>query len=199
MRQQVLAFAGVTIPLVLTPGITTTLVLRTSLIQGASSGLLAAAGAGLASICYGLVAATGVQLLLAASPRAMAMLQIAGALYVGWLGGRATWRAWSATPGGTLPLVRTGFREGFLANALNPPVALFYFLIVPRFIPAGSPVFAAALLLTAVHVTLAFAWHASCAAAAGALSRALARPFARRTIDAITGTVLIVFAARMLF
>jgi threonine/homoserine/homoserine lactone efflux protein len=54
------------------------------------------------------------------------------------------------------------------------------------------------MVLTVVHVALAFTWHSTCAAAAGALSHVLTSPTARRAIDLVTGVVLIAFACRML-
>ena len=199
MRQQIVAFAAVTIPLVLTPGIATTLVLRTSLLEGTRRGLLTALGAGLGSVCYGLASGVGAALILAAWPRAVLLLKVGGGSYLAWLGSRAAWRSWrEPADGGRDRVVRTGFREGFLANVLNPPVALFYFLILPGFVPRGVPMFPAVLLLTSVHVALAFSWHATCAAAAGAMSEWLASTSARRAIDLVTGVVLIAFAARML-
>lgn len=198
MQQQLLAFAAITIPLVLTPGIATTLVLRSSLIAGRSRGFVTAAGAAAASACYGLASGLGTSMLLRVWPRAVLALQVSGGLYVAWLGGRAALRAVRRASDARDAGGRTGFREGFLANALNPPVALFYFLVLPRFVPADWPVLPAALVLTGVHVTLAFTWHATCAMAAGALSHVLVTPSARRTIDLVAGLVLIVFAVRML-
>ena len=199
MRQQIVAFVAVTIPLVLTPGIATTLVLRTSLLEGTSRGLVTALGAALGSVCYGLASAVGAALVLAAWPRAVLVLRLCGGAYLAWLGSRAAWRSWREPPAGAnAPIVRTGFREGVLANVLNPPVALFYFLILPGFVPRGVAMVPAVLLLTSIHVALAFAWHSTCAAAAGAMSGWLARTSARRGIDLITGVVLIVFAVRML-
>ncbi len=197
MRHQLLAFAAIAIPLVLTPGIATTLVLRTSLLAGVRAGLLTAVGAALGSIAYGVLSGTGTAVLLRAWPRSMLLLEICGGAYLAYLGGRAAWRA--IREGDEAPAVerRAGLRQGFLANALNPPVALFYFLVVPRFVPASAAVFPSVMLLTAVHVTIAFTWHATCAGAAGVLSHVLSSPAARRAIDVTTGVILIGFAVKI--
>ncbi|MBI2221619.1 MAG: LysE family translocator [Acidobacteria bacterium] len=198
MHPQVLAFAAIAVPLVLTPGIATTLVLRSSLVAGRTRGFETAGGAAAASACYGVASGLGTSVLLRVWPRAVMALQICGGLYVAWLGARAVFHAFRREYGASAAPVRTGFREGFVANALNPPVALLYFLILPRFVPPGWPVLPGALVLTTVHVTLAFAWHATCAIAAGALSHALATPAARRTIDLVAGIVLVASAVKML-
>jgi threonine/homoserine/homoserine lactone efflux protein len=198
MRQQIVAFVAVTVPLVLTPGIATTLVLRTSLVEGARRGLVTALGINASSLCYGLASGAGTAVLLRAWPTAVEVLQVLGAIYLGWLAVRSlsialTDEAATGSPGSA----RSGFREGFLANALNPPIVLFYFLIVPRFVPDGVAVFPATLALTAVHVALAFSWHSACAGAAGALSRILSTPRARRAIELAAGALLLFFALRM--
>lgn len=199
MRHQILAFVAITVPLVLTPGIATTLVLRTSLLHGIAAGLAIAAGAAAASTGYGLLSGAGTMVLLNRWQGALLVLEVCGGLFLLSIGGKAIRQALGpedAQPRATSP---GGVGQGFLANALNPPVALFYFLVVPRFVPAGAAPFGSVMILTGIHVTLAFTWHATCAAAAGALSRFLASPTVRRVIDLITGIVLIAFAIRMMF
>jgi threonine/homoserine/homoserine lactone efflux protein len=198
MRPQIVAFVAITVPLVLTPGIATTLVLRTSLLHGLGAGLAVAAGAALGSACYGVLSGTSTALVAHGYPGALTALEAGGAVFLVWLGARAIWRALG--PEDALPQAasRGGVGQGFLANALNPPVALFYFLVVPRFVPANAPLFSSVMVLTGIHVALAFTWHSTCAAAAGVLSRFLSSPTARRVIDVITGVVLIGFAVRML-
>lgn len=97
--------------------------------------------------------------------RSLSSSSVAARFWCGW-GGHAIWRALG--PEDAVPRMAAcgGVGQGFLANALNPPVALFYFLVVPRFVPAGAPLFRSVMILTMVHVGLAFTWHASCAAAA---------------------------------
>jgi threonine/homoserine/homoserine lactone efflux protein len=199
MRQQIVAFAAVTVPLVLTPGIATTLVLRTSLVEGTRRGLVTALGINASSLCYGFASGAGTAVLLRAWPTAVSVLQVVGAFYLGWLGVRSLAIALTDDEAAAGRASETsGFREGFLANALNPPIVLFYFLIVPRFVPDGMGVLPATLVLTAVHVALAFSWHSACALAAGALSRVLSTPRARRSIELTAGALLLFFAVRML-
>lgn len=198
MRHQILAFIAITAPLVVTPGIATTLVLRTSLLSGIASGLTIAAGAALASTSYGVLSGTGTTLLANRYPGALTALEIGGGAFLLWLAGHSIWRAFGREETQPRTAATGGIGQGFLANLLNPPVALFYFLVVPRFVPAGAPLFRSVMVLTGIHVGLAFTWHASCAAAAGALSRFLSSPAARRAIDLVTGVVLAWFAMRML-
>lgn len=133
MRQQILAFAAITIPLVITPGIATTLVLRTSLLHGVAAGLVIAGGAALASASYGVLSGLSTTLVVERWPGALLVLEFGGSAFLVWLEGHAIWRALG--PEDAVPRMAAcgGVGQGFLANALNPPVALFLF-------PRGSPV-----------------------------------------------------------
>jgi threonine/homoserine/homoserine lactone efflux protein len=106
--------------------------------------------------------ALGVAALLAASPRAYAALEIAGAAWLVWLGlqmllaRRAPDRAPTPFPPRVAAPVQAGragslariFRDGLLTNVTNPKVALFFLAFVPQFIApqAGRPGLAFALL-----------------------------------------------------
>jgi threonine/homoserine/homoserine lactone efflux protein len=50
------------------------------------------------------------------------------------------------------------FAEGFMTNALNPKVAMFYLAAFPQFIPAQDGAASSALLLVAIHSALNVMW-----------------------------------------
>jgi threonine/homoserine/homoserine lactone efflux protein len=197
-------FIAVTLPLVLTPGASTAVVLRNSLAGGTRAGVATAIGANSGSICYGLLSAFGFALALQRWPSAWVALRVGGVVYMGWLGLQSIRRAFSAT---RQDAVRVGIAtdrgvlrslyEGFATNALNPAIATFYLVLLPQFIPRGAPVIASALLLTAIHVTLAATWHVTWAAAGGTLARTLAAPTPRRILEATTGVALLALAIKM--
>ena len=87
--------------------------------------------------------------------------------------------------------------EGFATNALNPSIATFYLVVLPQFIPRGAPIVASALLLTAIHVTLAATWHVTWAVAGGTLTRTLAAHRPRQVLEATTGIALLALAIKM--
>ena len=211
MPVNVWAFAAVAVPLVATPGASTAVVLRNSIAGGVRSGAATAVGVNSGSIAYGLLTAFGLSAALQRWPSVWVALRIAGVGYLAWLGLRSLARAFArnvgdtagwpgagaATAAGDPPIARH-LREGFLTNALNPSIATFYLLVVPQFIPRGAPFAESALLLTAVHVTLALSWHLTWAAAGGALAGALGRSRPRRILEAITGVALLFLAFRLL-
>ncbi len=197
-------FIAVALPLVLTPGASTAVVLRNSLAGGTRAGVATAVGANSGSICYGLLSAFGLALALQRWPAGWVALRGAGVIYMGWLGVQSLARALDdprPQPAETAAAERrtlwNSLVEGFATNALNPAIATFYLVLLPQFIPRGAPVIRSALLLTAIHVTLAATWHVTWAAAGGTLSRALSAPRPRRVLEAITGIALLGLALKI--
>src|SRR6266545_3429493 len=192
------AFTAVTVPLVATPGASTAVVLRNSLAGGTRAGAATAVGTNTGSICYGLLTAFGMSAALQRWPLVWVALRIGGTVYLVWLGLRSLQRASTYTrvypspqPAMLPPPLGRSMREGFVTNVLNPSLATFYLLIIPQFIPRGAPFARSALTLTAIHVSLAIAWHLTWAAAGGVLSETLARTRPRRALEAISGIALL--------
>jgi threonine/homoserine/homoserine lactone efflux protein len=177
-------------------------VLRNSLAGGIRAGVETAVGVNAGSVVYGLLTAFGLTVLLHRSPMAWTILRTGGSAYLAWLGLKSLRHALrggaalAAAPGnaGRRPLARN-LREGFVTNMLNPSIAAFYLVVVPQFVPRGAAVIASVLTLTIVHVSVAATWHVTWATAGGALSRTLGQGGPRRVIEAVTGTVLLAFAA----
>jgi threonine/homoserine/homoserine lactone efflux protein len=198
------SFLVVAVPLVLTPGASTAVVLRNSLEGGTRAGLQTAAGANAGSLVFGVLCAFGFAFALARWPGVWSGLRLVGCAYLAWLGLQSITRA--IRPGGAQPIVAaTGtptahknFREGFVTNISNPALVTFYFLILPQFIPRGAPVVRWTLMLTSLHIALAFSWHAVWAATGGTLSHLLAAGRIRRTLDAVTGLALLALALKLL-
>jgi threonine/homoserine/homoserine lactone efflux protein len=198
-------YLAVTVPIVLTPGASTAVVLRNSLHGGVRAGLHTALGANTGSICFGVLCAFGFALVLARWPGVWTIVRVVGCGYLIWLGVKSIWRAASPPPAGAAvestppPAAHRSFREGFVTNISNPALATFYFILLPQFIPRGQPVVPAVLLLTAVHVSIAFSWHTVWAAAGGTLAHVLSAGPARRWLDLAAGIALVALGARLLW
>jgi threonine/homoserine/homoserine lactone efflux protein len=195
---------AIALPLVLTPGASTAVVLRNSIAGGTRAGLITAAGVNTGSLCYGVLTACGLAVALRRWPSAWTVVQAAGIVYLAWLGIHSLRRAWHVadrrTEGVNAPQRPTAWRslyEGFVTNLLNPAIAAFYVLVVPQFVPDGAPVVAGVLVLTAVHIALAAAWHVVWAAAGGTLARVLSGGRPRRLLEATAGVALLGLAARL--
>jgi threonine/homoserine/homoserine lactone efflux protein len=202
-------FLAITVPLVLTPGASTAVVLRNSLSGGIRAGLATMVGANTGSVCFGILCAFGFAIALQQWPSVWLVLRIIGIAYMAWLGIRSLRHAFAGTSdrspaniSGSAsdeepPPVAAGLREGFLTNVMNPALATFYFVIVPQFIPAGASVARTVLVLTAIHVTLAASWHTVWALAGGTLSAILSSGRPRQALDIFSGVAMILLAVRL--
>ncbi len=135
----------------LTPGPDLLFTLTRTLQLGRRAGIAAAFGIGSGCLVHTAAAAFGLAALLAASAEAFTVVRWIGAAYLLWLAigllraGPVLEAAASAPAGAAAISPWRIFRQGFLTNALNPKVAIFFLAFLPQFIDAG-----------AAHKTLAF-------------------------------------------
>ena len=177
--QQLPLFVAAGLLLNITPGVDMALVLRSGAAHGLRAGAAAALGISAGCCVHIAAAALGVSALLAGSPTAFLALQWVGAAYLVWLG-IGLLRSRPATgpadaPAGPAHALRRLFAQGFLTNALNPKVALFFLAFVPQFIRAepAHPAWAF-VLLGSVFVVNSTLVSLALAAAAAALRQRLA-------------------------
>jgi threonine/homoserine/homoserine lactone efflux protein len=88
--------------------------------------------------------------------------------------------------------------EGYIANTLNPPIAAFYFLILPQFVSPGDAAVRSTLILTIIHVSMAATWHVAWAIAGGALAARLSAGRPRASLEIATGVALSALALAIL-
>ena len=199
------AYITLTAVLVVTPGSSTAMVIRHALIGGRAAGFATTAGIAVANASWAVAAGLGVTAVLARAPVVFTAIRFGGAAYLAYLGLRALKRAFRPGPETFLtdpdrtftgPDLWSAFRDGVAVNLLNPPIATFYLVVVPSFMPAPSAGRFA--LLASIHVTMAFACHAVWATGFHALRGLWTRPAARRLVDTTVGIALLGLAARML-
>jgi threonine/homoserine/homoserine lactone efflux protein len=153
-----LAFALVSLGMVLTPGPNMIYLISRSITQGPAAGMVSLGGVALGFVFYMLCAAFGITALLFAVPYAYDALRLAGAAYLLWL-------AWQALrPNGGSPFQvkklavdgpRRLFAMGFVTNLLNPKIAMLYLALLPQFIdPAVGSVLTQSLALGAVQIVI---------------------------------------------
>jgi threonine/homoserine/homoserine lactone efflux protein len=178
--QQLPLFVVAGLLLNITPGVDMALVLRSSAAQGFRAGAAAALGISAGCSVHIATAALGVGTLLAGSATAFLALQWLGAAYLVWLGigllrSRAGRQAADGTPAANRPALRRLFAQGFLTNALNPKVAMFFLAFVPQFIgPRPAHPALAFVLLGGVFMFNSTLVSLAIAAVAAALRRRLA-------------------------
>jgi threonine/homoserine/homoserine lactone efflux protein len=125
----------------LTPGPDVFYMISSTLRGGFRAGLVAMAGIFSGCLVHVLAATIGISALIAASSTAFIILKWIGAVYLVYIGIQMM-RTPSPSPAfdpltantvAHLPM-RAVFVRGFLSNALNPKVALFFLAFVPQFI-----------------------------------------------------------------
>ena len=135
-------FVAAGLMLNITPGADLALIGARSAAQGFRSGAAAALGVGAGCFVHVAAAALGLSALIAGSAAAFTVLRWVGAAYLVWLGigllrGSATSSPTTAAEAAIT--WRRSFAQGFLTNALNPKVALFFLAFLPQFIDVSAP------------------------------------------------------------
>ena len=199
------SFLAVTVPLVLTPGASTAVVLRNSIDGGARAGIETAAGVNSGSVLYGLISAFGLAFALRRWPAVWLLLRIGGAGYLVWLGlrsiqsaigrlcgpqrdprhGCALAASSAAEPVRRLPDERAESVDRVLLSGRHAAVRAAAAAVRPQ-----RPE------LTAIHVTIALTCHIVWAVAGGTMSR-LATGWPRRLLDVGAGAAMLALAVGM--
>jgi threonine/homoserine/homoserine lactone efflux protein len=184
------------------PGLDTALVPRSALTMGRRQAYATATGILTGSLIWGAAAATGVSVLLTASHVAYTTLRIAGAGYLVWLG--ISMLRSARRPGvvdSTEPAPQPGaaraYLRGITTNLLNPKVGAFYVALLPQFIPAHTSHLAMGLALAAVHDVEGLIWFTLIIFGAHKARIWFSRARVRRTLDAVTGTILVGFGLEL--
>jgi threonine/homoserine/homoserine lactone efflux protein len=199
------AFLGIAVLVIVMPGQDTALTIRNTVLGGRRAGLATAAGVTGGQAVWTVATAAGVAALLAASEPVFTAVKLAGAAYLILIGLSALRTALrslpthGAAPGSERPRLsaRAGFRHGMLSNLGNPKMAVFFTSLLPQFAGDGGASFAGLLALGLLFNLLTLLWLLGYAVAVARAGDVLRRPSVRRTVDAVTGTVLVAFGIRI--
>lgn len=201
MDQQLIAFIGISIVVVVVPGPDMALVARNVLRHGRTAGYATSLGICTGTLGWALAAGLGVSTILATSAAAFTALKLAGAVYLVYLGittlrDRDAHQAagGNARPG--LPQHRA-FLQGLLSALLNPKLGVFFLTLLPQFIAPGDPVALRVLQLAVLFDVIGITWLVTYSTMLGAMGAALNRPGPRRLMRWLTGTVLVGLGARV--
>ena len=201
VEQSLIAFSLAGMVLAATPGIDTALVLRMSISAGAQRGLGAAFGIAAGCLLWGAVVATGLGALLAASGTVFTVVKFLGAAYLVWQGvlllrSRGV-RADAPAVAAGGETVGSAFAKGFLTNALNPKVGIFYLTLLPQFVPAGVEMASFSFLLASIHVAMSLLWFVLLVALTRRSVRFLQKPAVVAALDRLTGVVFLGFGLKL--
>ena len=197
-----IAFALVSLGMVLTPGPNMIYLISRSICQGRIAGLISLGGVALGFVFYMFSAALGITAVLMAIPYAYDVLRFGGAIYLLYL-------AWQAIkPGGRSPFQvkalppdspRKLFLMGFLTNLLNPKIAMMYLSLLPQFItPENGSVLTQSLALGMTQTAISVTVNACIAVMAGSIAAFLGgRPLWLVVQRWLMATVLAGLAVKM--
>jgi RhtB (resistance to homoserine/threonine) family protein len=202
MPQHPLVFVGVVALLTITPGADMAMVARSVFTGGRRDAFATTLGISAGCLVWAFASAVGVAALLAASRTAYDTLRLVGAAYLVWLGVQSLLaaRRGVAAPAPAASAGerrRSPFRQGLLTNLFNPKIAVFYSTFLPQFIAPGDPVVPLSLALAGVHIALGVAWLSLYAWLLDRAVTAFKGSRLRRTLDAVTGTVLVGLGLRL--
>ncbi len=199
-----LAFIGVSLVVIVTPGPDTAITIRNTLMGGRLGGVFTALGVATGQIVWALATSAGIVAVLVASEPLFLAIKYAGAAYLIFLGLQALRQAFrgagcqegdvsAARPERRLTALPC-FRQGLISDLGNPKMAIFFASLLPQF---AAPTFAGLLFLGIVFAMMTFAWLALYAVVIAKAGDLLRRHNIRRVIEAVTGTLLIGLGARI--
>lgn len=200
----ILAFATMAALLIMSPGPNGVLIAKTVPTSGKAAAFANIAGFAAAFFMHGTFAIFGLSVLVLQSANLFMAVKLIGAAYLIWIGLKALYDTWRGKPADLLQVAparrrRTlakAFGEGFLTNALNPKVAMFYIAAFPQFVPPDAPA-SIAYVLVVVHALLNLLWFGPMVLLFERLSRLSRNGTLRRAVKGLTGVVFIGFGVKL--
>jgi len=195
-------FLGVAALVIVTPGQDTALTIRNTLLGSRMGGVFTAIGVAAGQATWTVVTSVGVVALLRASQPLFTGLKLAGSAYLVFIGARtiiAVLRGrhhQEAPVGGRPDSMLSGpgaLRHGLLSNLGNPKMLTFFTSLLPQF--ASS--FAGLLIHGLVFSAMTLVWLSAYTLAIARASALLRRPRIGRSLEALTGTVLVGLGLRL--
>ncbi|WP_028470702.1 LysE family translocator [Neptunomonas japonica] len=200
---QIVSFIVVASLLVMSPGPNGVLIAKTVPISGQSAGFANIAGFVAAFYLHGSLSILGISVLLTHSAQAFFIVKMLGAAYLCWVGVKALYSAWctdekTATigPVKSKRSLSKAFLEGFLTNALNPKVSMFYLAAFPQFIPQTGAA-DAAFFLVFIHSIINLAWFSGMVLLFSKLKGVASNGAFQRILKTTTGLIFIGFGTKL--
>lgn len=203
--QELLSFAGIVTLLVMFPGANTVLIMQSVGLYGRRTAFYNLAGIATAIYCHSLLSALGLSLLLVKSAALFSVIKLLGAGYIIYLGLSSLYTAWrqpapttaDGAAAGEDEGAPTSFAKGFIANILNPKVALFFLAFFPQFLHGDAPMLGQSLVLTVLYSFIQVSWYSLLILTLGRLRGWLADATVKRRLGAVTGFLLVGLGLRM--
>lgn len=204
LNSNIISFMLLAALMVMSPGPNGVLIAKTVPTSGRAAGFANVAGFFASFYVHGTFAIFGISILLTQSAIAFMIVKYLGAAYLCWIGIKAIYSAIKGdgaveniSPAKRKRTLMKALMEGFLTNALNPKVSLFYLSAFPQFIDVGQTSMAIAYGFVTSQAILNAIWFSSMAILVAKLSNvARSDQFKqnfKRWLNGITGAVFIGF------
>jgi threonine/homoserine/homoserine lactone efflux protein len=202
MDTQLLAFAGISLLLAVTPGPDMAVVTKNALAHGRRGVLLTTSGIALALVVWVTATAVGLSALLRTSAEVLFLLKVVGACYLAYLGVRTLLesRARRADLLAAAPSAAPAhavFRQGFLSAISNPKLGVFFVTFLPQFVLPGQAVLPRLLELGITFAVIGWGWMNVYGLFVTRLRQVITAPRVRQWMQRVTGVVLLGFGARL--
>ncbi|MFT7594550.1 MAG: threonine/homoserine/homoserine lactone efflux protein [Paracoccaceae bacterium] len=201
---EIATFMVVASLLVMSPGPNGALIAKTVPTSGRNAGFANVAGFVTAFYLHGALSILGISIILVQSAAAFAIVKYLGAAYLCWIGIKALVAAFQGigtaseiAPAKKPRTLQTAYLEGFLTNALNPKVSMFYLAAFPQFITIGETSASSAFLLVFLHSMINLVWFAAMVFLFAKLTVVARSSGFQRWLKGITGVVFIGFGLRL--
>lgn len=203
--ETLISFAVIVALLVMSPGPNGVLIAKSVASSGRRAGFANIAGFVAAFYVHCTLAVFGLSIIIVQSANAFLAVKLAGALYLCWIGLKAVRDALRSGPivGTTQRIAhrprgaRFAVGEGFLTNALNPKVALFYLAAFPQFVGSSADAVTIGYALTTVHAAINVLWFTAVILLVDRASGLVRNERSGRWLKGVTGLVFIVFGLRL--
>lgn len=202
MDTELLAFAGISLLLAVTPGPDMAVVTKNALAHGRRGVVLTTTGIALALSIWITATAVGLSALLRASAEAFFVIKLAGAAYLAYLGLRALIDSCRrpddllASAPAPAP-AHAIFRQGFLSAMANPKLGVFFVTFLPQFVAPGQPVLPRLFLLGMIFAVIGVTWMNVYGLFVARIRDFITAPRVRQWMERVTGIVLLGFGARL--
>jgi threonine efflux protein len=196
-----LAILGVHLLAVASPGPAFVATLRVAGSNSRRAAISHSIGLALAALTWAAGAMLGMQTLMVKAAWLYRIVELAGGLYLTWLGIQSWRHAGAPIPAGTLASNSlTNFealRKGYLLNIANPKVMVFFASIFAAMLPPAMPIWMklAAVLLIAIDEGL---WYSSLALFFSTSRAQTVYRKAKRSIDRIAGVAMLLFGGKLI-
>ena len=206
--QHLPAFIAASVSLMFIPGVDMALVTRQVVTQGRRAAFGTLAGLLMGGLTHAAFATVGLSAVLLTSATAYTVVKMLGAVYLIALGLQTIWTAWRRGRGQMFHdppdgdhhrsmSLRQAFVLGFLSDATNPKVAIFFLTFLPQFVLPGQDATAEIAFLGVLFNAIATSWWIGYVLVLDRVAGWLRQSTVRRLVENFAGAILIALGLRV--